>query len=305
MRVKSKFTKVFGVLIIFSLLVTSLLAGCGQKPAAAPKEPEPTVQQPKEKGTVKIGMVTWAECVAISNVVKTVLQNEGYKVELTTLDVAPLFVGLSRGDLDLYLDGWLPTTQKNYWEQYKDNLEKFPGSWYVGEAKSGLVVPNYVTINTVEEIGAQKDKFNGEIVGIDPGANVMKTIGQMIKDNGWDVKLVAGSEAAMMAALDKAYREKKWIAIYGWSPHWMFAKYDLKYLKDTKNVFGESEQIVTLAHKDFSKKMPEVADMIKKMKMDDKQIGTIEDMINGGMAPIDAAKKWVGDNKSVVDGWLK
>lgn len=295
-----KYSKVTGLLIILSLLVTTLLAGCGTK------QPDSTSEQPKDKGTVKIGMVTWAECIAISNVVKTVLEDDGYKVELQTLDVAPLFVGLSRGDLDLYLDGWLPTTQKNYWDQYKDKLELFPGSWYAGEAKSGLVVPKYVTINTVDEIGSQKEKFNGEIIGIDPGANVMKTIGQMIKDNNWDdVKLVSGSEAAMMAALDKAYREKKWIAIYGWSPHWMFAKYDLKYLEDTKKVFGESEQIVTLAHKGFSEKMPEVADMIKKMKMDDKQIGTIEDMINGGMAPIDAAKKWVGDNKSVVDSWLK
>lgn len=300
MNNRFKYSKVTGLLIILSLLVTTLLAGCGTK------QPDSTSEQPKDKGTVKIGMVTWAECIAISNVVKTVLEDEGYKVELQTLDVAPLFVGLSRGDLDLYLDGWLPTTQKNYWDQYKDKLELFPGSWYAGEAKSGLVVPKYVTINTVDEIGTQKEKFNGEIIGIDPGANVMKTIGQMIKDNKWDdVKLVSGSEAAMMAALDKAYREKKWIAIFGWSPHWMFAKYDLKYLEDTKKVFGESEQIVTLAHKGFSEKMPEVADMIKKMKMDDKQIGTIEDMINGGMAPIDAAKKWVGDNKSVVDSWLK
>ncbi|MDR3599074.1 MAG: glycine betaine ABC transporter substrate-binding protein [Desulfosporosinus sp.] len=295
---KFKFSKVLGLLVIFSL-VTSLLTGCGQQ------SEQPTAQQPQDKGTVKIGLVTWAEDVAISNVVKTVLQDKGYKVELQTLDVAPLFVGLSRGDLDLYLDAWLPTTQKNYWDQYKDKLEKFPGSWYTGEVKSGLVVPKYVTLNTVDEIGTQADKLNGEIIGIDPGANVMKTIGQMIKDNGWNIKLVSGSEAAMLATLDKAYREKKWIVIYGWSPHWMFAKYDLKFLDDTKNVFGASEQIVTLANQNFSKKMPEVADMIKKMKMDDKQIGTIEDMINGGMTPIDAAKKWVADNKSVVDGWFK
>lgn len=304
MNDKSKFSLVFGLLIILSLIILSLLAGCGQQTTAS-NSSKPTTQQPKEKGTVKIGMVTWAEDIAVSNVVKTVLQDQGYAVELTILDVAPLFVGLNRGDLDLYLDSWLPTTQKNYWDQYKNNLEKFSGSWYTGEVKSGIVVPEYVTINTVEEIETQKDNFNGEIVGIDPGANVMKTIGQMIKDNGWNIKLVSGSEASMMSALDKAYREHKWIAIYGWSPHWMFAKYDLKFLQDTQNVFGESEQIVTLANKNFSKRMPEAANIIKKMKLDAKQIGIVEDMINGGMEPLAAAKKWVGDNRSVVDGWLK
>jgi glycine betaine/proline transport system substrate-binding protein len=36
------------------------------------------------------------------------------------------------------------------------------------EGTTGLVVPSYVTINSIEELNANKDKFN-EIIGIGGG----------------------------------------------------------------------------------------------------------------------------------------
>jgi glycine betaine/proline transport system substrate-binding protein len=52
----------------------------------------------------------------------------------------------------------------------------------LGEAFSGttgLVVPAYVTINSIEELNANKDKFKGEIIGIGGAgihANTVKAI---------------------------------------------------------------------------------------------------------------------------------
>ena len=85
----------------------------------------------------------------------------------------------------------------------------------------------------------------------------------------------------------------------------MFAKYDLKYLEEPKKLYGEAEGIHTLANKDFTKKNPEVATMLKSFKLDDKQVGSIETLINGGMDPLDAAKKWIKENRAVADSWMK
>ncbi|WP_280990930.1 hypothetical protein [Kyrpidia tusciae] len=39
--------------------------------------------------------------------------------------------------------------------------------------------------------------------------------------------------------------------------------------------------------------------------MTDQQLGTLESYIaDQGMDPAVAAKKWIGENQSVVDGWL-
>lgn len=254
--------------------------------------------------TVTIGYVNWQEDVAVTYLWKAILEEKGYKVQLKSLDVAPLYVGLSKGNLDLFLDGWLPITQKAYWEKYKGQLDDY-GSWYEGEAKIGLVVPKYVTIEDISQMQQEKVRFAGQIIGIDPGAGIMKATDRAVKDYGLKYEVIQGSEAAMITALDKALREKRWVVITGWSPHWIFAKYDLKYLADPKKSFGEAEGLHMLANKSFTQSNPEISVMLTKFRLNDRQIGGLEDLIQKGMAPQEAAKRWISENKDLVDSWLQ
>ena len=97
------------------------------------------------------------------------------------------------------------------------------------------------------EIGAQTDY---EIIGIEPGAGLMKLTKNAIEDYGLDDwQLVEGSSAAMVAELKKAYNNKEPIIITGWSPHWMFSSFDLKYLEDPNGSFGGAEDINTIVRK--------------------------------------------------------
>ncbi|WP_368735528.1 glycine betaine ABC transporter substrate-binding protein, partial [Escherichia coli] len=43
----------------------------------------------------------------------------------------------------------------------------------VGDARIGLIVPEYVSANSIADLQAQKDAFGGRVVGIDAGAGVM------------------------------------------------------------------------------------------------------------------------------------
>ncbi|TGE32972.1 glycine betaine ABC transporter substrate-binding protein [Desulfosporosinus sp. Sb-LF] len=281
-----------GNIVLSILLIVTLAAGCGQQQA-----------EQEVKGTVKIGYINWQEDVAVTNLWKEILEEKGYKVELLNVDVAPLFVGLSKGDLDLFLDSWLPLTQQAYWEKYKDKLDDY-GSWYQGEAKIGLVVPKYVSINSIDELNGQKSKFREQIIGIDPGAGIMKTTDKAVKDYALSYEISQGSEAAMLATLDKAYKDNKWLVVTGWSPHWMFSKYDLKYLTDPKKTYGVAEGLHILANKEFTQKLPSIASILKKFKLNDQQIGSLEGLISQGLAPQDAAKKWAADNKTLVNSWM-
>lgn len=254
------------------------------------------------KGLITIGYINWQEDVAVSYLWQEILTSQGYTVKLISLDTAPIYVGLSKGNLDLFLDAWLPLTQKVYWDTYQGQLDDY-GSWYTGEAKIGLVVPDYVPISSIQELQRHKAEFNGQIIGIDAGAGIMKAADKAVADYNLDYKLIQGSEAAMMAALDKAYREKKPVVITGWSPHWMFAKYKLKYLADPKLDFGKSEGLHMLANKNFTTDKPAVGAMLKNFKLNDQQIGSLEDLIKSGMPPQEAARKWIGDNRALVENW--
>ena len=281
-----------------SLLAIGLLSGCG---STASKQ---DASKPSDNKTVNIGYVNWAEDVAISNVWKVLLEEKGYQVNLKSLEVAPLFVGLSKGDLDVFLDTWLPITHKSYYDKYKDKLDDY-GVWYTGECKIGIAVPKYVDINSIEDLKTNKEKFEGKIIGVDPGAGIMKATKKANEDYGLGYEVVQSSEAAMMSSVDKAYRDKKPIAFTGWSPHWMFTKYDLKYLEDPKKAYGDVEQAHTVANKDFTQKSPEVVKMLKAFKLDEKQVGDLETLIKDGMEPDAAAKKWISDNRALADSWIK
>ena len=92
---------------------------------------------------VSISVVAgWDEDVAASNLWKELLEQRGYTVNMQELDIASTFTGVANGQVDLYLDAWLPTTHAVYWDRFKDQLEVVT-TWQ--EGKNTLVVPDYVT----------------------------------------------------------------------------------------------------------------------------------------------------------------
>src|SRR5690606_9793448 len=124
--------------------------------------------------------------------------------------------------------------------------------------KIGLTVPAYMDLQSIEDL---KDadvakSLNNQIVGIEPGAGIMMATEKALAEYDLkDVKLLESSSAAMAQELQKAYDAQKPIVVTGWTPHWMFAKMDLKYLDDPKGVYGGEEQIHTMVRKGLDKDM--------------------------------------------------
>lgn len=181
---------------------------------------------------ISLTYVNWAEGIAMTHLAKAIFEEQGYKVEMLNADVAPIFASLSRKKADVFLDTWLPVTHKDYMNQYQDKLEVI-GSTYEN-ARIGLVVPDYVSISSIEELNKYKNKFSGKIVGIDAGAGIMKATEEAIQNYNLDFELMTSSGPAMTASLNKAIQKKEWIVVTGWTPHWMFNRFKLKFLEDTK-----------------------------------------------------------------------
>lgn len=150
------------------------------------------------------------------------------------------------------------------------------------------------------------EQVNRQIIGIDPGAGIMKSTAKAIDEYGLkDWKLVEGSGAAMTAALEKAIKDKKPIIITGWTPHWMFAKYDLKYLKDPKNAFGGDEQIHSVARLGLKTDHPSAHTVLDKFEWTPDDMASVMSAIQGGKKPEEAAKEWIEANPDKVDGWAE
>ncbi|HEP1967329.1 TPA: ABC transporter permease/substrate binding protein [Streptococcus pyogenes] len=257
-----------------------------------------------DKGeTVNIAYVQWDSEVASTHVIAEVLKNEGYHVTLTPLDNAVMWQTVANGNADFSTSAWLPVTHGQQYQKYKSKLDDLGPN--LKGTKLGLAVPKYMTdVNSIEDLSKQADQ---KITGIEPGAGIMAAAKKTLKEyhnlSSWE--LVAASTGAMTTSLDQAIKKKDPIVVTAWSPHWMFAKYDLKYLKDPKETFGSTENINTIARKGLKKDLPNVYKIIDKFHWTQKDMEAVMLDINKGMSPEAAAKIWVEANKSKVSSWTK
>ncbi|HEP1357577.1 ABC transporter permease/substrate binding protein [Streptococcus pyogenes] len=257
-----------------------------------------------DKGeTVNIAYVQWDSEVASTHVIAEVLKKEGCHVTLTPLDNAVMWQTVANGNADFSTSAWLPVTHGQQYQKYKSKLDDLGPN--LKGTKLGLAVPKYMTdVNSIEDLSKQADQ---KITGIEPGAGIMAAAQKTLKEyhnlSSWE--LVAASTGAMTTSLDQAIKKKDPIVVTAWSPHWMFAKYDLKYLKDPKETFGSTENINTIARKGLKKDLPNVYKIIDKFHWTQKDMEAVMLDINKGMSPEAAAKKWVEANKSKVSSWTK
>lgn len=255
---------------------------------------------------VKLAYVEWDCAAASTNVVKAVLQERmGYDVEILSVAAAAMWQAVASGDVDGMVTAWLPITHADYLTRFKSKVEDL--GTIANGAKLGWAVPSYVTIDSITELNKNADKFDGKIIGIDPGAGLMRVSENAMKEYNLDkFELMEGSGATMTAALADAIKNHKWIVVTAWTPHWMFGRWDLKYLKDPKKVLGEEEHIDTIVRKDLKKDMPDVYAFLKRFKWKDtKQLQTVMAWNQKpGADRYQNALRFIKENKAQVDGWL-
>lgn len=257
------------------------------------------------KGKVRIAYVEWDCATASTMTAKAALEQMGYEVEVLPVAAAAMWQALGTGDVDAMVTAWLPVTHADYYDKVKDNVEKV--SVVSGGAKLGWAVPTYVTINSIDELNANADKFAGRIIGIDPGAGLMKLSEQAIADYKLDkLELMEGSGATMTAALADAVKNEAWVIVTAWSPHWMFGKWDLKYLEDPKGILGGEEQIEAIVRKGLDKDMPEVYGFMSRFKWDSPgQLQMVMAWNQEGGSPEDNAKRFLKEYPDTVKRWMK
>ncbi|PMS21965.1 glycine/betaine ABC transporter substrate-binding protein [Trinickia dabaoshanensis] len=255
------------------------------------------------KPTIKIGYVEgWDDSVATSNVAAQVIETKlGYPVKLVPVAAGVMWGGVARGDLDATLSAWLPATHAAYWEQYKSKVEDLGANF--NDAKIGLVVPVTVKAVSIADLASQKSDFGGRIVGIDAGAGVMKKADDAIKAYNLDYQLMPSSGSAMTAELARDIHADKPIVVTGWAPHWMFAKWKLKFLEDPKKVFGGAEHVDSVINPELQKKAPQVVEFLKKFQWKPGEIDGVMLAAQNGTKPVDAAKSWVSAHPDRVSEW--
>ncbi|MBC9929674.1 glycine betaine ABC transporter substrate-binding protein [Chitinophaga qingshengii] len=252
---------------------------------------------------ITIGYVNWAEGVAMTHLAKVLLEQQGYTVALKNADVAPIFAAVAGGDADVFMDTWMPVTHKTYMETYGDRITVLNTNF--DSARIGLVVPDYVSARSIEDLAKQKAAFGGKVVGIDAGAGIMTKAEDAIREYGLEYELQSSSEAAMMAILKKNIDEKTPVVVTGWAPHHMFARFQLRFLEDPKKVFGETEKIQTIANSEFTVKDTAAVNFFRKFKLNTEELSSLMNALADADGKEEAAvKQWISEHEALVKEWM-
>ncbi|WP_027181626.1 glycine betaine ABC transporter substrate-binding protein [Oleidesulfovibrio alaskensis] len=255
------------------------------------------------KGKVNLAYVEWDCATASTNLAKAALEDMGYEVEITPVGAAAMWMAVSTGDMDGMVTAWLPVTHGDYLKKVGNKVEDL--GTIVGGARLGWAVPEYVTVQSIAELNANADKFDGKIIGIDPGAGLMKLSEEVMDAYGLDkMELVEGSGATMTAALSDAIRRDKWVVVTAWSPHWMFGKWKLRYLEDPKGVLGEAEHINTVVRAGLKSDKPEVYAFLDSFRYDTpEQLQELMAWNQEGGTPLENARRFMKKYPELVASW--
>ena len=104
--------------------------------------------------SINLVYVAWDTEIASTNVIGKVLEQNGYDVTLSQVEVGPMFAGVANSSADAMVAAWLPSTHLEYYNTYKDDLIHLGPN--LQGTKSGLVVPEYMDIDSIEDLQAKE-----------------------------------------------------------------------------------------------------------------------------------------------------
>lgn len=261
--------------------------------------------------TIRLSDPGWSDITSTNALASTVLSALGYSPDVKSLSVPIGYEALKSGDLDVFLGNWMPAQQN-----FRDDLDQSGAVEELAKnlegAKFTLAVPSYVAeagVADFADLAANADQFDEKIYGIESGAPANQNLQNMIDADDFglgDWEVVESGEQAMLAQVSRAENGDDWIVFLAWAPHPMNNQFDLTYLTGGDAYFGPNfggAEVFTLARTGWSEQCPNAATFFRNLKF------TIE-MENDMMAllaeeaPEDAAESWLGENATVLDGWL-
>ncbi|MES1937609.1 glycine betaine ABC transporter substrate-binding protein [Salinisphaera hydrothermalis] len=281
-------------------MATAILgfAGCGDRDHEAARD-----------APIVIGWTAWDDAEFVTRLARRIIEDHtDHPVQLKLAGIEKQYRGVASGRLDAMLMAWLPDTHARYWKRYRDRLVDL-GPLYEG-GRLGWIVPDYVPRARVNSIADLADptvaqRMGHRIQGIDPGAGLMQLSHEALQAYGLsgEYRLAKADAHIMARALAHAESDHQWIVVTGWTPHWIFAKWRLRFLSDPKNALGSSQHVDAIVRDGFRRDYPKVANILSAMHLSlaELQAGMFDAQQHGYPTAID---HFVATHHAEIASWV-
>ena len=260
---------------------------------------------------VKFGYVEWPEAVMKTQVVSDVLEVMGFETTSQSLSVPLVLKGVSTGDLDVFLETWLPSMESMV-TPYLDDGSLTMSAHNLDGTLYNAAVPTYVYeagVTSIADLEPNAERFGGEYFGIEPGNDGNEIMRKAIESDtyglsGWT--LVESSEQGMLQMVERATQQEEWIVFSGWRPHWMNNAFEISYLDDPENIWGGEGYVATVANTQFLDENPNLARFFEQFNVSlETQGDWIDQYGRQGRDPEEVSQEWIKANLEAVKVWAE
>ena len=285
---------------------------------------------------IKIPLHNWSSQIVGANIVGKILNEAGFEVEYIPADSQVVYTSMCEGDIDLVHEVWQGAFGVAFQKVVDEGCvidaathdAKTREEWwypaYVEELCPGL--PDWQALNACAELfaaaeTAPKGRFLAGPV------DWLKHDFERVEGLGMDFEVVnAGSAAALWAELESASARKQPIVLFNWTPNFIEAIYDGKFIEfpeygegclddpawglnpdKTYDCGNPKDGYLKLGvWQGMPEKWPTAYGIVEKMNFSNLDIAVMAKLADvDGMEPEEAADKWLADNEAKWRGWLE
>lgn len=286
---------------------------------------------------MKFGGMNWESNQILVNVERYIVEHGyGCQTQVEQGDTLPMFAALQRGDVDINSEIWITQMQEPWDEAIAAGKIKAVGTVFTGT--DGWYVPRYTAeklpqLRSATDLKGLHEAFidnedpgKGRIYGCAAGwtcgtinANLLKAF------NLQDEYLVysPGNAAAQRAAITSAYKRKKDIVFYYWTPTSLVGSLDLVKLKmppvdekalacitdpkcESPQPTGLAEYpVVTAVNSQFAQRAPQLTAFLAKVNVpEEKLTATLGHMENEGLELEEASLYFLQTYPDIWTKWV-
>jgi len=277
-------------------------------PAPSTATSSPTVE-PGSCRVVRMSDIGWTDVTATTGFASHVLRQLGYEPKVTVLSLPVTFASLRNRDIDVFLGNWMPS-QKADRQPYLDDGSIEVVRANMTEAKYTLAVPAYLYeqgLRDFADIAKFAEPLKRKMYGIEPGNDGNRMMIELIEADRFGLggfTLVESSEQGMLAQVERSYNAREAIVFFGWQPHPMNKRYDMRYLTGGDDTFGPDfggAIIHTVVRKGYLQECPNVGRFLRNLSFTGAMENDLMDgILNRKLAPEESAAVWLRANPKAL-----
>ncbi|HYT27198.1 MAG TPA: glycine betaine ABC transporter substrate-binding protein [Actinomycetota bacterium] len=281
--------------------------------------------------TVRLAVNSWVGSQADVAVACWLIQNKlSSKCDQVTIDEVPTWPAMGQNRLEGVLEVW---GHEDLYAQYVTKAKKVVDGGKLGATGHiGWYVPTYVMQQHPELATWQGLKTNWKLFQtaesggqgqlLDGSPSYVTEDAALAKNLGLNLKVIyAGSEAAQITAIRKAYAAKKPLLFYWYTPQWLNSQLQFSEVKlpsrtegcdatagkkpDKTNCAYPTYPLYKAFSAEFASGNSKAYQLLKSFQLTNKQQDDVAALIaDKGMKPDAAAAQWAQQNQSVWQPWI-